>query len=402
MNTRSRTRAVAAACAVVLASSLAACGGDGAGDASGTGPIRILSVTGYTGLLASPANAVKRGMQAAVNDVNANGGIDGRDLELTTEDNQSDAQRGLTLIQKAIDSGETPDLIVPGVSSAEALAVAPLLSRQQVVGLGATSSSELDDPSKFPYYFSQSSSQESKLAVIADHLEEQGVEKVAVVVAADAMGEAVSTALEEDFADAGIEFELFTFTADAVDLSPQFSAAKSWQPDLIYMDGAGGQVAQILAGRVKAGAEDIPTLGGTSMPLLPLFDLTEGTAQLDNVEFAFEPGSVWVDPAQRSAAFTTFQQDVTAQGDLEMPLSIYGFGWDLVQTYAAALKSIDGDISQEALKDALEDLPESVTDELVLYKELFSDDAHQVQPADGDILIGRPTEQRDGQYVIEQ
>lgn len=398
---RGRAKVAAGLTTAALALALSACGGDDSAEADSNGPIRILSVTGYTGLLASPANAVKRGMEAAIDDVNASGGVNGRELELTIDDNGSDAQRGLTLIQKAIDSGETPDLIIPGVSSAEALAVAPLLSRQSVVGLGATSSSELNDPSKFPYYFSQSSSQESKLAVIADYLSGEGVDKVAVVVAADAMGEAVTDALESSFDEAGIEFEFFDFTADAVDLSPQFSAAKDYEPDMIYMDGAGGQVAQLLAGRVKAGAEDIPTLGGSSMPLLPVLELTKGTDQLENVVFAFEPGSVWVDPAERTDAFNSFQKAVTGQGELEMPLSIYGFGWDIVHTFVAALENIDGDLTQEALKESLEDLPDNATENLVLYKTLFSSDSHQVQPAEGDILVGRPIEQRDGQYVIE-
>ncbi|MEU0465309.1 ABC transporter substrate-binding protein [Amycolatopsis sp. NPDC006131] len=395
---RSWRRSLAAAATTVALLAATACGSQSAGR-GGDAPLRILYVSGITGLLAPASKAVQRGMTAAIESVNASGGVRGRKLELTIEDNQSDATRGLTLIQQALTGDQPPDLIVPGVSSSECLAVAPLLTRQKQVGIGVSSTSELNDPQRFPYYFSQAASQKAPLEAVAAHVKDAGGRTLALVVPNDGLGESISDNLDATLGQAGITYSVERFAADGVDYSAAFAAAVSKNPDFIFADASAAQVPYLLESRIKAGAGRIPLIGGTSIAVQPVLDLAKGTDQLQNFQLVLGPGSVHKPPAEASEAFKEFYDKVSAQGGLEVPLNTYGYGWDVIQTFAAAARATDGELTQEALKDALEHLGQ--VPQLVGFTRLYSTTTHQVSPAAGDITIATPVEKNGGQYVVK-
>ncbi|MCW2757260.1 MAG: branched-chain amino acid transporter substrate-binding protein, partial [Nocardioidaceae bacterium] len=116
--------------AAVSALALSACGSNASSGSSG-GSYRILYVAGQTGVLSPTAIAIGRGIKAHVDAINAEGGLDGKKIVLQTKDDQSDPTRGVTLVQEQLNGDNPPDLVIPGVSSNEALAVAPLLARSK-------------------------------------------------------------------------------------------------------------------------------------------------------------------------------------------------------------------------------------------------------------------------------
>lgn len=98
-------RAVGIALASCLA--LSACmssgsGGDAADD--GTGPIKIGISLPLTGDFSEPGKGVQRGYEAWADYVNENGGLLGRDVELTILDDQSNADRVAADYEKLINS----------------------------------------------------------------------------------------------------------------------------------------------------------------------------------------------------------------------------------------------------------------------------------------------------------
>lgn len=393
-------RGLATSVAVVAVLVASACG-SGSGAASGggdQGPLRILYVSGVTGLLAPASKAVQRGMQAAVDSVNASGGVNGRKLELTTKDNQSDPTRGLTLIQDELSGDQPPDLIVPGVSSNECLAVAPLLSRQKRVGIGVSSTSKLDDPKQFPYYFSQAVSQKAPLDALAAYVKGKGGTSVAAVLPNDGLGETLNANLQDTLGKAGLTFSVERFAGDGVDFSAAFASAAATKPDYIFTDASGTQVPYVFESRIKAGAGTIPTIGGTSIAVQPVLDLTKGTDGMRDFQLMLVPGAVQRPSGDAPAAFTDFDDRVLAQGKIEVPLNTYGYGWDVVQTFAAAAGKVSGTFSQDGLKDSLEHLDK--VDQLVGFTKLFSPTTHQVSPNQGDITIGTPVSQEGGQFVV--
>src|SRR5690606_33995714 len=89
---------------LALALTAAACGGDGGGDGgggdSGSGPIKLGLVAPKTGPLADFGAQVEKGAQVAVDLINADGGVDGRDLEILWEDDQSSPDGMTAAIRK--------------------------------------------------------------------------------------------------------------------------------------------------------------------------------------------------------------------------------------------------------------------------------------------------------------
>ena len=78
-----------AACGALV---IAACGNSSSGGA--TGPI-LVGITGpFTGAYADPGTAIRNAGELAIADINAAGGINGRQLKAVSEDDACDAQQG--------------------------------------------------------------------------------------------------------------------------------------------------------------------------------------------------------------------------------------------------------------------------------------------------------------------
>ena len=388
----------------VLAVTSACSGGGGGGGASTAGsekPLQVFMSMGKTGLLAPSAEAVIRGAQANIDHINSEGGINGRKVEVAIGDNQSDPTRGVTLVQDAIASDTPPDLVVTGVSSNEALALAPVLARSQIVGIGPASSADLADPAKYPYFWSQSALQKYLIAGVADFLDQKKVKTLAFIGPDDALGAAIGDALTAEVGDKGIKIVQHLFPADAVDVTPAFQAALADNPDFIYMDAAGTQAGTLLTSREKAGAENVETLAGVVMGSQPLLKLAEGTNQMDNVYLVLLPNQYYIDPADRSDQFNAFFDGVSKQGPIVAALSTYGAGWDTIQIWADAVSQVKGDVTPEAVKDQLNNL--SSKHDRLFFKDTYPKGANVPAPKLGEFIIAKPTgEVKDGMFVVEK
>lgn len=392
-------RAVAAVAAALVA--LAGCA-DGGGAGSADDPFRIVYVAAQTGLFATPGQAVGRGIQAHVDEINANGGLGGRQVELVSLDDQSDPSRAVTLLQEQMNE-ELPDLVIPGSTSAEGLAMAPLLERNEVVGVGVAASSVLDDVQAYPYYFSVNALQQHILAGASIFLQEQGsIENVTVVSAEDPLGETVNAGFLAAMDQAGFTTQSVTFPADAVDLTATFQQAVATQPDWIFMDGSGGQVAYLLEGREKAGAEDIPTImGGAGSAQVNLLDVAQ-SGQLANVHATLLPMQAYIEESERSAEFATMFERVTAQGPMETALFNYATGWDVVGTWAAGVEAVEGELTGAALKEALESGLDGSADPMFpIMSQMPTAESHFPQMEADVVRFATITDFRDGMYVIE-
>ncbi len=383
---------------VVMITSACSSGGGSETAAPSSGPaLQVFMSMGQTGLLAPSAKAVIRGAQAAVDSINKDGGLQGRKIKVQIGDNQSDPTRGVTLVQDAIASDAKPDLVVTGVSSNEALALAPVLSRSEVVGIGPASSLALNDPVKYPYFWSQSAAQQYLIAGVADYVKKAGGKKITFVGTDDALGDAIADALHSGAEKDNLTITEHRFKADAVDVTPAFQAAVADKPDFIYMDAAGTQAGTLLTSREKGGATGIDTIAGVVMASQPLLDLAKGTDEMDKVKTVFLPTAFYTPPAKRSAQFAEFYKDVTAQGPLEVPLSTYAAGWDTIKIWADAVGQVKGDITGPSVRDQLNKL--SPSHSRLFFKKTFPKGSNFALPVLGEFIIGTPTGTKDGMFT---
>jgi len=398
-------RVVAAVAAMALMTACGA-GGSGAGpDDSGGGqtaaePYRVVYISGQTGPLATPAKAVGRGLQAHVDELNKKGGINGRPIELIVKDSQSDPSRSVTLLQEQLNDGPV-DLVVPGTGSNEGLAMAPVLERRKVVGLGVAASPVLDDVKKYPYYFSVNALQSDILVAVVEFLKNRGdVERVAVVTADDALGDAVTAGFK---AAAGSDLSVteVRFKSDSVDLTATFQQAMDADPDWIFMEGSGAQIGHMLEGRIKAGAEKVPTVaGGAATGQVNLLQIAK-EGQLESVHGVLMPVQAYVDPADRGEQFTTMLERIKAQGPLETSLFTYALAWDIIGIWSAAVTAAGDSPDGPALKTALENLKLPEDPQFPIMRNTFSADRHFPRLEPEHFTVGRFTDFVDGMYVTD-
>jgi branched-chain amino acid transport system substrate-binding protein len=243
--------------------------GDAADDAEGddaaapTGdPIKIGSLTSLTGPFTSWGIHVSAGMQMAVDDINAAGGVDGRPLELVIVDDQSDAEEAVDQMDRLIEEG--------------VIAVGGTISS----GIGTALTAVAEDE-QIPYFLSKSGSQailtpDSRYTfrtclqagpMVADmwvqYAESEGFSKVGQVVADYAWGQAFKDASETAFDNLGIEYQTEVAPVPEQDYTTYLRALDDFGPDLLLAGGHPPGSGAILAQAADLGI-DVNVAGAAS------------------------------------------------------------------------------------------------------------------------------------------
>ena len=122
------------------------------GLASAQNTIKVGWLSSLTGPLSSAAIAENQGVQLAVDEINAAGGIGGRKIELLTRDTSGDPTKAVNLAQQLAFSEKVHFIIGP-VNSGEGLATTPIIARAGVPNLIIVALDELIDPVKYPRAF---------------------------------------------------------------------------------------------------------------------------------------------------------------------------------------------------------------------------------------------------------
>jgi branched-chain amino acid transport system substrate-binding protein len=141
-----RRQALKSASAAVLASTIAKPA------IAAKDPILIGYLPALTGPSSSTGIGINRGVQLAVQEINAAGGIDGRQIELISRDTQSDPTKAVNGAAE-LTRGQKVNVVFGPINSGEALAVVPMLARINVPQLHPCWVDTLTDAKKYPLCF---------------------------------------------------------------------------------------------------------------------------------------------------------------------------------------------------------------------------------------------------------
>src|SRR6478609_5683548 len=140
-----RRQALASAAAAAFASGLAKPA------IAAKDPIQVGYLPALTGPSSSTGVGINRGIQLAVQEINAAGGIDGRQIELITRDTQSDPTKAVNGAAEL--THQKVSVVFGPVNSGESLAVVPLLARANTPQVHPCWVDTLTDPKKYPMCF---------------------------------------------------------------------------------------------------------------------------------------------------------------------------------------------------------------------------------------------------------
>jgi branched-chain amino acid transport system substrate-binding protein len=229
-------------------------------------PIPVGYLPALTGPSSSTGIGINRGIQLAVQEINAAGGIDGRQLELITRDTQSDPTKAVNGAAE-LTRGQKVSCVFGPVNSGESLAVVPLLARTNTPQVHPCWVDTLTDPQKYPACFRNApTNQQIGGAANRYVLEVLKKKKVAVISDTTGYGTASVNAYVPMLKEKGAEV-VYQGNVDA--------ANPDLKPELLRMQSAGaeaimpwsvnaGFLSRIINTRGQMGW-DVPIVGQTTL-----------------------------------------------------------------------------------------------------------------------------------------
>lgn len=346
-NTRRRVFAplalIATAALVVTGCSGGLAGGDDGGD-SGEGDIKLGMLAPFSGSEAAFGDYMKNGAQLAINEINDDGGIDGRELALITEDDQCDATPAVAAANKLVSAGIVGSVggycsgatlpTLPIFATADIPMVIPAANSNAIVGQGA-------------FMINGTGEQQAEAAV--KYATKVGAESVAVFDDQTDYSRDLADSITAQAEEAG-EFEI-AFTESVNPDEKDFSAAakkvSDAKPDLVMWTGyyqAGG----LLINQLRQNGYDGTILVGDGSVDAQLAQIA-GEGNTDNVFGTFTKTPDMLEGAEQWIA----DYEEVSGGEAPGPYSIQTY--DAVRVMAEAMRAA-GTTDGEAVNKALTEI----------------------------------------------
>lgn len=213
----------------------------------------IFSVTGRTSFLGDPE---KKSLEMVVDEINKNGGIDGRQLEAVIYDSEGDPTKAVLAANKLISKDGVLAVIGPSLTPTT-LAIVPILEKAKTPLISCAAGIKITEPVK-PYVFKTAQSDVLAVKTVYQYMKGKGIKKVGILSVENAFGESGKEQLIKQAPEFGIDIvQSETFGAQDTDMTPQLTKIRSAKPDAIICWGTNPGPA-VVAKNVKQMNIDIP------------------------------------------------------------------------------------------------------------------------------------------------
>ena len=340
-------KAVSLAMVSVLALSMSACGSTENKSTGSTDTFKIGGIGPTTGDAAIYGKAVKNGAQLAVDEINKNGGINGKKIEYKFEDDQSDAEKSVNAYNSLKDWGM--QMLVGTVTSNPCTAVVENTHTDNMFQLtpSATAVDSIQYDNAFRMCFSDPNQGSASADYIADN---KLASKVAVIYnSSDPYSSGIYQKFAEEAKVKGLNIVAAeAFTADSkTDFSVQIQKAQSSGAELVFLPIYYQEASLILAQAKKAGFT--PKYFGC--------DGMDGILALDGFDKNLAEGLMFLTPFTADAEDEKTQTFVKAYKDAfgETPIQFAADAYDCIYTIKAAIEKaeVTPDKSVSDICDAL-------------------------------------------------
>ena len=343
----------AIAMASVMAASLTACGSSSsttettaaaaadattaaAGASSEASSDKVFKIGGIgpvTGAAAVYGLAVKNGAQIAVDEINADGGINGYQIEFNFQDDEHDAEKSVNAYNTLKDWGV--QVLMGTVTSAPCVAVADKTNADNMFQITPSGSSVecAQNPNVFRVCFSDPDQGAASATYIAEN---KLAEKIAVIYdSSDVYSSGIYEKFAAEAANQGLEIvDAEAFTADSnKDFSTQLQKAKDAGADLVFLPIYYTEASLIL--------KQADTMG-----YAPKFfgcDGMDGILQVENFDTKLAEGLMLLTPFAADAQDELTQKFVTSYKENygETPIQFAADAYDAIYAIKAAMEEAD-------------------------------------------------------------
>ncbi len=291
--------------------------------------------------------AYERATRLAFDEVNANGGVHGRQIELIVEDDRGDPGAGVAAVTKLINRDEV-FLVYGGPYTPVALAVFPRVVESDIIYWSPASSTPgLTDPFNRLVFQAQLTLDDQAIPVtkLAASMKP---EKIAFIGERSEYGTITLEATKARLAELGHEIALeLSIEPDAVSATAQVAQIREAGIDLLIHGGTPRALAFIIREMHKQAA-DVPMIsfgGGSSAAI---FELVTGEAPIEY--YAVSPLAC----SLGDECTAEFMQKWSAAYGNEAPIVWAAQGYAAAKYFIAGLEAAGPDLSRDGLIEAFE------------------------------------------------
>ena len=363
-----KKRALSLGLALAMAASLTACGSsssttettsaaaadattaaEGASGKTSSGEaFKIGGIGPVTGAAAVYGIAVKNGAQIAIDEINADGGINGYQIDFNFQDDEHDAEKSVNAYNTLKDWGM--QILMGTVTSAPCVAVADKTYADNMFQITPSGSSV--DCAKNPNVFRVCFSDPDQGAASATYIAENKLaDKIAVIYdSSDVYSSGIYEKFASEAANQGLEIvDAEAFTADSnKDFSTQLQKAKDAGADLVFLPIYYTEASLILK-------------QANTMGYAPKFfgcDGMDGILQVENFDTKLAEGLMLLTPFAADAQDELTQKFVTSYKEKygETPIQFAADAYDAIYAIKAAAEEADitPDMSVSDICDKME------------------------------------------------
>ncbi|MDI6711787.1 MAG: ABC transporter substrate-binding protein [Anaerosomatales bacterium] len=315
-------------------------------------PYRIGVVVSLTGTYAGLGIPEKQAMEMERDRINSEGGVNGHPIELIFEDDATDPAKAAAATTKLIEQDGVL-AIIGATGTAQTMAMRSEIQRAGVPQVsmagGSVITAQFD-----PLVFQTPWPNRIVVPFILKTMAKKGYKKIAVISDTGGFGKDGHDIIVKEAPAAGISVVADeTFNPGDTDVSSQLTKIRAADPDAVLMWNAGKEAALVVKGMRQLGMKQ------------PLFG-SHGNARKEFIEgagsaaegFVFPAGKILVPEAYgagtESYRVATSFIDAYTKKYGTPPDTFAGHAYDAFLIVVDALKRVEGDVTPEKLRNAIE------------------------------------------------
>jgi branched-chain amino acid transport system substrate-binding protein len=317
----------------------------------GKDTLTLGSIQDLSGPIAGFGKQVRMGLQLAADEINEQGGINGRKIDLKVEDSAYDPKRAVLAAQKLVNQDKIFAMIAH-IGTAQNMAAMPVQFSKNVVNFfPVTAAREMFEP-LHPLKYAFAATYFDQMRMAAPKLvKERNVKKVCTIYQDDEFGLEVMRGAEAGLKSMGMDFaERTTYKRGATDFSSQVARMKSAGCEMVVLGtiiretvGTIGESRKtgfnpVFLGSSAAYTDLIHKLGGPAMNGL----YAAMTAQHPYLDEASQPIRFWA-----SKYKTKFNEDPTV-------FSVYGY--QALMHFASAASKAGRNLTHETFIKSMDSM----------------------------------------------
>ncbi len=347
-----------------------------AGAANAQEKIKIGLSGPFTGGSASMGVSMRDGVKLAAQEINKNGGVLGKQIQLVERDDEAKNELGVQIAQELINK-ENVIATLGFINTGVALAAQRFYQEAEIpvmnnVATGSLITQQFKAPDhKNSYVFRTSANDTIQTAMISDAVKKAGYTKPAIIADSTNYGQLGRADLEKALAARGLKpVAVEKFNIGDTDMTAQALRAKDAGADVVLTYAIGPELAQTVNAIKKLGWT-VPVMGSWTLSMASFIDSAGANGEGVMMPQTF----IQLPSTPKRKAFIDAYQQAYKVDRIPSPVSA-AQGYDSMYILAAAIeqaKSTDG----RKIREALENLDRKVEGVVTTYDKPFSATDHE-------------------------